>query len=70
MSKSQTQQKWVIEQLTKHGRVTRNQALAHYISRLSAIIFDLKEVGYEFSVGRCGKENRDYEYVLIKTPKK
>lgn len=46
---NQTQQQWVVEQLKKHGFVTRNQCLRNYITRLSAIIFELKDKkGFEF----------------------
>lgn len=61
------QKKWVIQQLREHGRVTRNQALANYISRLGAIIYVLKNEGYEFTTS---DRDGDYVYTLVDAPKR
>jgi len=52
MTKSQEQ--IVIKQLQENGQVSRNWALRNYISRLSAIILNLKKAGYEIT----GKNER------------
>lgn len=57
----ETQMKWVQTQLKKKGKVTRNQALRQYISRLAARINDLREGGWNI-VGK--KEGNDYVYSL------
>jgi hypothetical protein len=46
--KNESQKKWVIERLKIKGTVSRNECLQNYISRLSAIIQNLEEDGYEF----------------------
>ena len=48
MDKKQSQKTFVKQELAKHGFITRNKCLRNYISRLSAIIFDLKDEGFEF----------------------
>ena len=55
-----TQKELVINQLEEVGYVSRNWALRNYISRLGAIMYELKD-WYEV----CGKyiEN-DYIYVI------
>lgn len=53
-----TQKQWVENQLIANKKITRNECLRNYISRLGAIISMLKEDGYEF----------DTEYVEVKTP--
>jgi len=45
----QTQKLWTINQIERYGSVTRNKALNNYITRLSAIIFDLKKDGWEIT---------------------
>lgn len=47
------------------GRVTRNWALQNYISRLSAIIKVLKNMGYAI---KGKKEGTDYVYTLSGSP--
>lgn len=70
-----TQREFVLSRLKKTGRVTRNECLRNFISRVSAIIYDLRQVGFEFEgyyvpVYKNGqKVGEDYEYKLIKTPK-
>ena len=54
-----TQIKKVEEQIKATGCVSRNWCLRNYISRLSAIIYDLKQEGYEFEEERQGG---DYVY--------
>jgi hypothetical protein len=62
-----TQDEWVMEQLLKKGSVTRNQCLARYISRLSAIIWDLKDAGHKIVGGYVKTKNgKDYKYTLLK----
>ncbi len=61
----------VVEQLEKTGEVSRNWALRNYISRLSAIIYDLRhgdewEIDGEFreSTTIFGK-GKDYVYIWL-----
>jgi hypothetical protein len=73
MSIKLTQKKWVIEQLEQNGKITRNECLKNYITRLGAIICDLKKDGYEFEYGEYlsyGTNKKDYIYRLKTTPKK
>ena len=67
--KNQTQEKWVIEQLEENGFITRNMCLRNYISRLGAIICDLKNKGWEFTT-EYQKTNtgKDFVYTLIAKP--
>jgi len=65
MKKSQA--KWVKEQLALHGYISRNQCLANYISRLSAIVQNLEEEGYTFN---AHKEGNDYVYEVVSAPRK
>ncbi len=60
-----TTQKQIVEkQLKEYGEVSRNFCLKNYISRLSAIIQDLEEDGWEFETVR---DNGDYKYVTKKS---
>lgn len=61
----QTQRKWVEQQLLA-DEVTRNQALQRFISRLGAIICDLKADGWDIVATR---RNGDYVYTLGTPPK-
>ena len=63
----QTQIEWARKELLTTGRVTRNQALKKYISRLGAIIWWLKKDGMQIE-GRYNKNRYglDYEYILLK----
>lgn len=64
----ETQLKLVKEKLETKGFITRNECLNLYITRLSAIIFKLKEMGYEI-IGRripTSKDKYDYRYELVK----
>lgn len=55
--KNTTQENWVLEQLNTTGQIDRNTCLRNYISRLGAIIHDLKKKGYKFRT-----ENKDGNY--------
>lgn len=57
-----TQKQRVLGQLKKFGKISRNDCLKNYISRLSAIIYDLKKEGYEFTEKEI---NGDYVYFLV-----
>lgn len=57
-----TQKQRVLGQLKKFGKISRNDCLRNYISRLSAIIYDLKKEGYEFTEKEVGG---DYIYFLV-----
>ena len=62
-----TQVEWVVKQIETKGKVSRNQALRRYITRLGAIVCTLRDSGYamrgEYVTTRHGK---DYVYSLIK----
>lgn len=58
-----TQEELVVGQLNTFGKVSRNWALRNYISRLSAITYDLKKKGWEFKKER---EGGDYIYRVTK----
>lgn len=71
MKKSQKQR--VINRLLERGEISRNQCLANYISRLSAIIQDLEEDGWIFETERRGgnyKTEADYIYKVKSHPYK
>lgn len=60
-----TQKQWVLKQLNEYGEVRRNQALQNNITRLSAIILNLKNEGYKIEGDtRAG----DYVYTLGEKP--
>ena len=60
-----TQLETIKQQLHDHGEVSRNWALARYISRLGSRIMDLKQAGYKFEIERRGG---DYVYILKEKP--
>ena len=64
-----TQRHWVEERLRDTKRVTRNEALSKYISRLAAIIADMKKDGWDIE-GNTLKttHGNDYVYRLISEP--
>ena len=64
-----SQLNWTKYQLKEHGRVTRNQALENYFSRLGARIADLREDGWEIE-GHFEKteKGKDYVYTLVAMP--
>ena len=65
-----TQKQWIAKQLLENGSITRNKCLRNYISRLGAIMANLKEDGLEYTAGYKGVETmfgpkRDYEYTVV-----
>jgi len=67
-----TQTDWVVAQLKQYGKITRNQALQNYISRLGAIICTLKTKGYKFEtkfieVSTPFGKGKDFEYKVVDT---
>ena len=65
-----TQTEIVLREIKKNGYASRNWCLAHYISRLSALIYTLKKQGYEFSEGyKKARGVKDYRYILVNEPK-
>ena len=64
-----TKKDWVIKQLLDNGRIGRNECLANYISRLGAVICDLKTEGFDFEA-KYIKNNggRDYVYTMTDCP--
>ncbi len=63
--KSRTQHSFIKQVLRDKGEVSRNFALSQFISRLGAIICDLKKEGWEFDIER---RNGDYVYKLKQAP--
>jgi hypothetical protein len=72
---------WVVNELLKYGKVSRNKALNYYISRLGAIIHDLVQDGWKFEDTKQDKQTgrgrfvktkygQDYVYFLVSSPKK
>lgn len=62
-----TQREIVIDELRKQGCITRNLALKLYITRLGAIINDLKKEGWEFeSYYHKIEHGNDYVYKVKK----
>lgn len=65
-----TQREFIIQEIVKTGKVTRNFALRNYISRLGAIICNLEKDGYKFS-GEYQKvdtpfgSGKDYVYTAL-----
>ena len=71
MAKNNTQKQWVISRLKETGSITRNEALRNYISRLAAIIHDLKDEGWEIETRKVKTPNGvDFEYSVGKRPTK
>lgn len=63
--KKPTQKERVVGQLQKNGYITRNQCLRVYITRLSAIILDLRNEGWDF---KAEDDKGDYKYTVTKKP--
>lgn len=63
-----TQIEIIKEQLKETGCISRNWCLRNYISRLGAIIYDLKQEGYEFN-GKNVKTEYGKDYVYYKVDK-
>jgi len=55
-----TQLQFVIDKLETDGMISRNHCIRNYITRLSAIILDLKKKGYVFTT--YYSDNNDYIY--------
>jgi len=53
-----SQKQIIIEKLKEDGQVSRNWALSNYISRLSAIIYNLKDIGWEFETFKVKTFNK------------
>lgn len=65
--KKSSQKDIVLKRMREYGYVTRNWCLQHYISRLSAIMLDLKKDGINFE---AKDKNGDYVYILLDKPKR
>ena len=67
--KSKTQEQIVIDRLLQTGSISRNWCLQNFISRLGAIICDLKKEGWTFDPDfvKNGK-GKDYVYKVISSP--
>ena len=68
-----TQRQWVESVLRKQGRITRNYCLQNYVSRLGAIVCDMRRDGWDFDVKYIPVktpfgEGKDYEYVVVNIP--
>jgi hypothetical protein len=62
-----TQENWVRDQLFKEGKISRNQALRRYITRLAARIKNLRYAGLEIQGAHVKtKRGKDYIYHLVK----
>jgi hypothetical protein len=61
-----TQREIVLGQLQSQGFVSRNWCLAHHISRLGAIVCNLKKEGVSLEAKRGERRSDDYKYILIK----
>lgn len=61
----------ILKELRKTGKLSRNWALKNYITRLSAYIYDLESMGWQF--GKRGylknEFGKDYVYYVTKQPK-
>jgi DNA polymerase III delta subunit len=72
MKKSQEQ--WIKEKLERDGKITRNEALSRFCSRLGARIADLKAEGWEFITYTLdtqkpdGSKGKDYVYEVKSKP--
>lgn len=70
------QRAFVISQLRENGYISRNAAISNYITRLGAIVFDLRKSGWELK-GKYVKKNTeskfktmgDYVYEVVTDPK-
>ena len=65
--KKPTQKERVVSRLLKVGKITRNECLSNYISRLSAIILELTKEGWRFDTSN---EHNDYVYTVTHSPYK
>lgn len=60
-----TQKDRVVKRLKAFGRISRNECLRNYISRLGAIICDLTKEGWEFDAKNV---KGDYVYIATRMP--
>jgi len=71
----ETQAQFVERELRTHGRITRNQCLRKFITRLSSIICTMQTKGYHIetdkhkTINRLGK-GYDYVYIVKHKPSK
>ena len=63
-----TQEQIIKKRLEDTGEVSRNWALENFISRLSAIIYDLEKQGWKFSDKHHKPNSSDYFYSVVKIP--
>ena len=64
-----TQRNWVEERLRDTKRVTRNEALSRFVSRLAAIIADMKRDGWDIEGDTLSTHHgNDYVYTLVSEP--
>ena len=69
--KKNTQKAWILKQLRENGRITRNECLKNFISRLGARISDLKEEGWNIEGEFIKTPNgKDYVYTLADDQRK
>lgn len=68
---NQSQKTWVIKKLKDNKFVSRNDCLSNFVSRLSAIMLELKHEGWKFKT-RWVKINggKDYQYYIDEIPMK
>ena len=66
-----TQLELVKKQLLENGQVSRNWCLQNFVSRLSAIVCNLQEEGFELEGAYVKTDHgRDYVYKLKSSPLK
>jgi len=65
MKKTQTQRQFVEKELLETGKIGRNYCLQNYISRLGALICDLRADGWDFEAKNV---KGDYVYKLKNSP--
>ena len=61
----QSQKTWTINRLNSDGRVSRNEALKNYITRLGAIIWTLKYEGWQIE-GKWERTPHSKDFVYYK----
>ena len=65
--KNKSQKERVVQRILDTGKISRNECLRNFISRLGAIIYKLTKEGWEF---RTEEIDGDYVYYQIKNPLK
>lgn len=71
---NKSQKDFVIKQLLEKGKISRNFALKNFISRLGALIFNLKAEGWDFKTYTIdspkpdGSKGKNFVYEVIKSP--